>query len=293
MERSSIHTHTSFCDGTGSVEDFCRAAFEKGFVSLGFSAHAPAAKKTGVTTNWHLPEEKLEEYLDTVRAAKRRWAGKLDVYLGLEVDYISGIMGPADKDYRKMGLDYIIGSAHYITPPNALPFTVDGPADELEAGLNKGFGGDREGLVNAYWDAVEEMINSGGFDVLGHPDLIKKNNAGEKLFSPSAAFYQKRLRRIAALAGHSGLVAEINTGGMNRQKTPDPYPSLPLLRLFFENNVPMTINSDAHRPEDLHGHYPDAVRALLDAGYTEAVLFAGGTNGKAQWKNEQLAKRAR
>jgi hypothetical protein len=54
------------------VEDFCLKAHEKGFVSLGFSAHAPMLKKTGIVTDRKLGEDRLGEYLDEVRAAKRR-----------------------------------------------------------------------------------------------------------------------------------------------------------------------------------------------------------------------------
>ncbi|MDR1148402.1 MAG: PHP domain-containing protein, partial [Spirochaetaceae bacterium] len=88
MEYSCLHTHTSFCDGSGSVEDFCAAAYEKKFVSIGFSAHAPVGKKTGLKTDWHLSDERFDEYRQAVREAGAAWRGKLDVYLGLEVDYI-------------------------------------------------------------------------------------------------------------------------------------------------------------------------------------------------------------
>ena len=100
MHFACIHTHTIFDDGADDIESCCRVAYEKGLVSLGFSAHAPVTKKTGFRTDWHLSDERLEEYIDCVRAAKKRWEGKLPVYLGFEVDFIDGLMGPADRDYR-------------------------------------------------------------------------------------------------------------------------------------------------------------------------------------------------
>jgi histidinol-phosphatase (PHP family) len=274
MKLACIHTHTSFCDGEGSVEDFCQAAHKKGLQSLGFTAHAPVFKKTGIKTGWHLPDENLEAYLDAVRAAKKHWEGKLPVFSGLEVDYIPGLMSPADKDYKEMGLDYTIGSVHYVVPPKGGLFTVDGPLPELESGI-RGFGGDIEAMVNAYWDNVEALIKGGGFTVLGHADLIKKNNAKNCLFSESDGYYRSRIERVAALAGLHKIVAEVNTGGMNRRRTDTPYPSLPLLALLRENRVPMVINADAHNPDDLDGHYTEACEAMLLAGYTETVLFNG------------------
>jgi histidinol-phosphatase (PHP family) len=289
MNYSCIHTHTVFCDGKDDIETCCRRAREKGLVSIGFSAHAPIGRKTGFKTDWHLGDDRLEEYLEAVRAARSRWEGSLQVFLGLEVDYIPGLMGPADADYPRLGLDYLIGSVHYLIPPGgAAPFTVDGSREELETGLRSGFGGDGEALAGAYWDALEAMIKAGGFDVLGHADLIKKNNPSLAFFNPAGAAGLKRTGEIACAAAAAGITVEVNTGGLNRKKTDDTYPSIPFLRLFGERKVPAIITADAHQAEDLDGHYGDAREALLAAGYTETVLFAGRKDGAARWKKTPL-----
>jgi histidinol-phosphatase (PHP family) len=287
MTPTSLHTHTNFCDGRDDVETMCRTAWEKGLAAVGFSAHAPVTRKTGLKTNWHLREDRVEEYLAEVRAAARRWKGRLPVYLGMEVDYIRGLMGPADRDIRELGLDYIIASVHYLAAPGGL-FTVDGPAEELERGVREGFAGDGEAMMEAYWDAVRDMIAAGGFDILGHVDLVKKNNAGERWFSPRSETYNRRARETARAAGESGLVVEVNTGGLNRGRTADPYPSLPLLRLFREHQVPALITADAHRARDLDGCYDKAREALLAAGYAEQTLVCGIKNGRPQWTPDAL-----
>jgi len=293
MNFACIHTHTTFCDGYDDVETCCRAAYKKGLVSLGFSAHAPITKKFGIKTEWHLPDEKLDEYLDSVRLAQKRWQGKLPVYLGLEVDFIPGIMGPADMNYREMNLDFIIGSAHYVIPPAGEPFTVDSPEEIVERGIKEGYGGDPMGMVEAYFDSEAAMIRAGAFDLLGHPDVVKKNNAGpsfrgNRFFSEDEDFYRKKTGAIAVLMAGIGVPAEISTGGINNGKIKDCYPSLNFLKLFREHGVPMVINADAHKAEDLDGHYDEAHRTLLAAGYTETVIFEGRKNGKAVWKSVKL-----
>ena len=288
MNLACIHTHTVFCDGKDDIETFCRTAYEKGLVSLGFSAHAPIFAKTGIRTGWHLADERLGEYLDSVRSAKKRWEGRLPVYLGLEVDFIPGITGPADKDYREMGLDYIIASVHYVLPPKGEPFTVDGPLEEVEQGIREGFGGDPTGMVESYLDSEEAMIRSGGFDVLGHPDLVKLHNTSNKFFNPDSNFYIKRIAALAALLAETGVPSELNTGGLNRDKISECYPSLDFLKHFRKQNVPIVINADAHRAEELDGHYEEARKTMLEAGYTETVLFSGRVNGKAVWRSEKL-----
>jgi histidinol-phosphatase (PHP family) len=232
-------------------------------------------------------EERLPEYLDAVRDARRRWEGKLSVYLGLEADFIPGLTGPADRDYRDMGLDYLIGSVHFIIPPRGPPFEIDGEWEPLERGLREGFDGDGEALAQAYWDNVAAMIAAGGFDILGHMDLIKKNNRANRIFKPQSPDYLRRGGEIARAAAKAGLVVEVNTGGINRGKIDETYPSPAFLKIFRENSVPALISADAHRPEDLDGHYDRALETLLAAGYTETVLFEG-REGEARWVKEAL-----
>jgi histidinol-phosphatase (PHP family) len=285
---SCLHTHTNFCDGKDDVEAMCRAAFEKGLCSIGFSAHAPVEHAVG-KTDWHLPQARLAEYLDAVRSAKRRWAGKIAVYLGLEVDYIRGRMGPADRAYRELGLDYTIGSVHYIFPPGGgEPFTVDGPKDEFERDLRARFDGDGEALAAVYWETAAEMIRSGGFDILGHLDLVKKNNPGGRWFSAAAPPPPEKAAALVPLIAGSGCVVEVNTGGMNRGCFDEPYPSPRLLTLLGEASVPVIITADAHSTAHLGGHYREAREALLKAGYRRVSVFEGRRAGKPVWKSEEI-----
>jgi histidinol-phosphatase (PHP family) len=143
-------------------------------------------------------------------------------------------------------------------------------------------------MVESYLDSEEAMIRAGGFDVLGHPDLVKLHNKGNKFFDPKSDFYLKRIAALSALLAEAGVPSELNTGGLNRDKISECYPSLDFLKHFRKQNVPIVINADAHRAVDLDGHYEDACKAMLEAGYTETVLFEGRIDGKAVWKSEKL-----
>jgi histidinol-phosphatase (PHP family) len=278
---TSLHTHTVFCDGKDDVETMCQVAHNKGLAAIGFSAHAPIGK-TGLTSNWHIKDERLSEYIDEVRAARRRWEGKLAVYLGLEVDYIRGLRSPLDRDIQSLNLDYSIGSVHYLLPPHGDPFTVDGPPAEVAKGIAD-FSGSGEAMVSAYWDAVLKMVAVGGFDIVGHLDLVKKHNAGDRLFSTGNR-YMRRAAEVVRVIAAGGYVVEVNTGGMNRGSITETYPSLEILRLLHQHNVPVMITADAHNANDLDGHHPAARQTLLDAGYTSHVVFAGREGGKPVWR---------
>jgi len=278
---TSLHTHTVFCDGKDDVETMCRVAYEKGLAAIGFSAHAPIGK-TGLASFWHIKDERVGAYVDEVRAARQRWEGKLAVYLGLEVDYIKGLRSALDGDIQALGLDYTIGSVHYLLPPQGEPFTVDGPPEEIAKGIAEGFSGSGEAMMHAYWDAVLEMLAVGGFDIVGHLDLVKKGNTAHRLFSMGTG-YMRRVAEITRVIAAGGFVVEVNTGGMNRGLIAETYPSPEILRQLRQHNVPVMISADAHNANDLDGHYPNACQTLLDAGYTSHVVFSGRSGEKPLW----------
>ncbi|MCL2243416.1 MAG: histidinol-phosphatase [Treponema sp.] len=291
---SSMHTHTLFCDGQDDVETMCRAAYEKKLYAIGFSSHAPVYKQTGMKTDWNMSEERIDEYIAEINAAKRRWQGKLTVFLGLEADYIKGMRSPSDSDIKNINADYIIGSVHYIVPANgAQPFTVDGPLQEFVKGLIEGFNGDGEALMHCYYDAVAEMIATGGFDILGHADIIKKNCIN-KSFWPAESELCRQKEIAYAVSGKraysetSNIAVEVNTGGINRKKINDVYPSFSFLRFLRECEIPVIITSDAHCAQDIDGNYNKALDALVHAGFMEHVLFYGKKNGNTIWKKVKI-----
>lgn len=288
MKYSCLHTHTNFCDGKDSVEAMCQYAWERGFVSLGFSAHAPLPADFGPETDWHLHRDRLTAYVDAIHSAKQRWQGKLPVFLGLEVDYIRDVCGPSDGRFSNLGLDYLIGSVHYLIPDRLTPFTVDGSLEELIHGIERGYGGSASRMVEAFWTAVEEMVKLQGFDILGHLDLIKKNNRNQTLFSPDQGFYTEGADRVIQSIDGKTMVVEVNTGGMNRGTVAEPYPSVDLIKKLRSRSIPMTINADAHRTEHLGGHYEEARTALLRGGYEAIVLFGGKEGGLPRWEEEPL-----
>ena len=286
---SSMHTHTSFCDGDDDVETMCRAAYDKNLFALGFSAHAPVERQIDRENGCELKEILVNQYVAEVLAAKERWKGKLRIFLGYEVDFVKGRRSALDSDITSLNLDYIIGAVHYLYPENgARPFAVDGFTEDFEKGLREGFGGSAEKLMHKYYDALLDMIQTGGFDIVAHADIYKKN-CQNKYFWPQET--ESRRQREAALAvKKAGLAVEVNTGGINRKKTFDVYPSLSFLRIMHEYDIPVIITADAHCAKDLDGNYDIALQTLILADFKEHVLFSGKSCGKSVWIKEKIIK---
>jgi histidinol-phosphatase (PHP family) len=283
-----LHTHTAYCDGQGTVEEYCAAAAAKGLSAVGFSAHAPLAWDSG----WHLPMGRFAAYCAEVNAAKERWAGRLDVYLGLEADYIEGSATPGQWNRETYGLDYVIGSVHYVPTPKGALLEVDGSREAFRELVDGHFAGDAAAVARVYFECVEKMTLEGGFDILGHFDLVKKNNRDSAFFSFDDPVYQKAAARTAAFVVQAhkidGFAVEVNTGAIARGTFPDTYPSSAVLRLL--SGVPFIITTDAHRPDHLGAGYSKAIANVREAGCEETAFFEGhGADGKPRWSFAPLA----
>lgn len=277
--RANYHTHTKFCDGEQSPADMAKAARAAGFDSLGFSGHAPFP--AGMA--WGIKPEDLGAYATEIRRLKKAWApggeealeaGSMDIHLGLEIDWFPPEIRPADGSFSALDLDYTIGSVHLVGFEGVKAFPVDGPSADLEAGIAAAGGARR--VYREYYRRLGELILDGGFDILGHFDLVRKNNAGNRLFDEESRDYLDAALEIAALLKGRDLVVEINTGAMARGRRDDPYPALALLREMRSLGVRITLSADAHAPAHLGAHR-EAAQALAEAaGYSSLAVLREG-----------------
>ena len=278
--RANYHTHCDLDDGKASPAAMAAAAAAAGYRILGFSSHAPMA----IRTDWQLPPERLGPYVAEVRRLGSEWAGKgLEILLGLEIDWKDGDCSPAEPRWDGLGLDYRIGSVHYVSVDGAESFTVDEPDEDFSLHLAER-GGDARAVWRSYYRAVSEMIMAGGFDIVGHFDLVRKNNKGGLYFDEEDPLYLSAAIGAARLLKGRDLVVEVNVGGMARGKTSTPYPSLPVMKELRSLGVPITFSADAHAVAHL-GACLDAARELAAAaGYASVAVLSGGS-----WREVGLA----
>ena len=262
--RFSYHTHSEYCDGKSTAAEMAAAAAAAGYSVLGFSSHAPLPFKT----SWNMAWSDLQAYSATIMEQKEIWRRKgLAILLGLEIDYIQGLSSPAEASYRVVPLDHVIGSVHYVVGLPGGAFTVDDTAGEFERHLIKATGGDAKPVWKEYYKAMAGMIDAGGFDIIGHFDLVKKNNGQGRWFDEESPSYLDAAFEAADRAGEKDCIAEINTGGIARGKTGSVYPSLPILRRMRTAGVRLTIGDDAHAPSHLGTYQHRAIEAAVEAGY--------------------------
>ena len=80
-----LHTHSVFSDGSFAPEEIIEAAIAGGLTHIGISDHFRTSK-LGLTAEYVMLE-RLDEYIDHVRALASKHAPQITVLVGLEVDF--------------------------------------------------------------------------------------------------------------------------------------------------------------------------------------------------------------
>jgi histidinol-phosphatase (PHP family) len=256
----------------GLIESYVDTALTRGADEVGFTEHlyrcveaapvlgpfweaAPTIDLARQTEKFFLDDLQLslERYVQTVTEARDRG---LPVLLGLEVDYFPDTIDAVVDLLAPYPWDFLIGSTHWVRG-----WSVDHGGAQWEFG--------RRGVRQAYEDyfEIEVMLaESGTVDALAHVDVVKKH--GHVLPDPPLDLYEK----VVAAAAASGTAVEVSSAGL-RQPVSEIYPHPRFLAMFAAAGVPITLASDAHRPEDCALERDLLIREALAAGHTHRVRF--------------------
>lgn len=276
---SNYHTHSRFCDGKGELHEYVEFALANGFTSLGFSGHAPLPFEN----SFSIHAEEYQTYCDEVRALKEEYCGRIDIRLGLEIDYVPGVCDDFRPLIQQGGLDYFIGGVHIVTDPADTEWLRNRPADAAQRswfidgpryetydeGLQHLFNGNIRRGVTAFFHQTNAMIESQRPTIVAHFNKIVMHNRG-RYFSEHDKWYLHLVYETIELIRETGCIAEINTRGIYKKRHDDFYPSKELLRYMNDKHIPVIISTDAHCPEDLI-RSEGAEECLREIGYSEII----------------------
>lgn len=251
LYKTDYHIHTLYSDGKAMPEEYIEAAVSAGIKEIGFSEHLNLVIEN---QDWCMDLRRVPEYVAHIKSLAKS-EKRIKVRLGLEVDYFSGKENLIYEFISDLGLDYVIGSVHYLGDT-----TVDSSPDFFE-------GKNIDELYQSYFNLVYEAVASGLFDIIAHCDLVRIYN-----FKP-AGDTESLYRRLAMEMSKHDVAFEINTNGRNRP-VGDFYPDRRFLRIFCDANVPVCVNSDSHLPERLGQYFDEAYGLLKASGYKEMAVFA-------------------
>lgn len=269
----NLHTHTQFCDGRADMVSFAEEAARLGFRALGFTPHAPA----DIQSPCNMPRQSVETYLAEVQRLRRRFKGHVDIFASMEVDFLIGKSGPRDAYFQELGLDYILGSVHFLKSRHNGFIDVDGRPDDFIRRLHDYFANDIRYVVSSYFESMAEMIMAGGFDVIGHIDKIAFNASSVQPGIEDEPWFADLADAVMSEALKSGKFIEINTKAYESEGR--FFPAERYWRRLVEGGADLLVNSDAHYPERLESGRDKAFEILGAMGYATAA----GTVERHPW----------
>lgn len=238
----TFHSHTQFCDGRADMYDFVVAAIEAGFENYGFSPHSPVP----IVSPCSMSKDNVTDYFNEVSRLREMFGDRINLFAGMEIDYLGPDWGPATDYFTNLPLDYRIGSVHFLPAPDGEIIDIDGRADRFIENMSLHFRDDIRYVVEKFYTSSAEMLEAGHFDILGHFDKIAQNASVYMPGIEDLQWYQSLVDDFIDLICDKKPVVEVNTKAKVLHDR--IFPSERYLPRLIEAGVPLIVNSDAHVP---------------------------------------------
>ncbi|MDR2146174.1 MAG: histidinol-phosphatase [Tannerella sp.] len=281
--KTNFHSHCSFCDGRSEAEDFVKAAVAENFRAYGFSSHSPLPFETF----WNMSFQDMSGYMAEIKRLKEKYSGELEIYAGLEIDYLNASYNASIPYFQELPLDYRISSIHYMPLRQPLleenMLCIDGAFDKFEQSVNRNYQGDIKEVVKKFFETSMKMVETGGFDMVGHIDKIYMNGSRHKDFDIQADWYQKPFLELLDLIAEKGLIIEINA--KNKVAKGHTFPHINSYKELYIRHIPITVNADSHYTNLIYSGISETIPLLMEAGFrTQRELVAG------KWEEVELKR---
>lgn len=239
-----------------NAELYSQTAAERGIGFLGVSEHVYRFRQA--LEVWRHPfwerqaVDDLDAYCDFVRSST-------SMALGIEADFVPGRERETERLLAARDFDYVIGSVHFLG---------DGAVD-MAGEWDVWKRADAETVWSRYFELVGRAAESGLFDIIAHPDLVKVWGRGRRPDGSLRRFYEPAVERLAS----AQISVEVSTAGL-RKPVAEIYPDPSFLDMCLASGLPVALSSDAHRPSDLGFGYADALALLGDRGVDTVAVFS-------------------
>ncbi len=245
------HMHTPLCKHAwGEPEEYAQQALKAGLKGIIFTCHCPMPN--GFWPTVRMSESEFEIYLALVQRAADAFKGKLDIRLGIESEYYPGCEEYIAALHQRADFHYVLGAVHW----------------QAKEYLNKYETGTIENFRRTYFEHLAKSAESGLYDCLAHPDLVKNYHPDSWCFAIVKNTVSTALDRIAA----TGVAMELNTSGLNKSYS-EMNPGNEMLRMMADRKIPVVLGSDSHRALRVGEHFVTALNHLTEAGYENVSYF--------------------
>ena len=230
MLKTNYHTHTKRCGhAVGEDEEYVQAAIQAGIKVLGFSDHVPFHPSC---QKERMDLEEYPNYLNSLKALKKKYENDITIYIGLEVEYYEEELDLL-LQFRKE-LDYCILGQHNLTLDGKYTLDLTTPEE-----------------LDVYFHLIEKACAMHLCDYIAHPDYALWSypridgsvKALAKQFAKLSKYYQIPLELNCGSGVHKGM--RTYEEGLRY-----PYPTRVFFEVFAEEKCPIIIGLDAHNPND-------------------------------------------
>jgi histidinol-phosphatase (PHP family) len=243
--------HTPLCKhAIGQPEEYAAVAEKRGLKGMIVTCHNPTETPWGAHLRMSMAD--FDKYATMVDRARRAWAGRVDIRLGLESDYAPGVEPWLEKLHTLAEFHYILGSVH----------------PDVREYRQLFFKGDMVEFQRLYFEHLAMAAESGLFNALSHPDLVKNSDPAQWNLEKIMDTVQSSLDRIAA----TGVAMELNTSGLNKA-IKEMNPSRTILQEMHRRQIPVVVGADAHEPKRVAANFEEALDSLKEIGYTHTTIF--------------------
>lgn len=264
MNWTNYHSHCVFCDGRGHMEEFIKYAIAKGVTKYGFSSHAPLP----FDIHWTMKADDYDDYVAEFKRLKYKYSDKIELFLGLEIDYIVGCTNALMPFFKNKLLDYKIGSVHYLDQlADGSYCSIDGLFEDFCKGMNELYDGNIRKVTERYFEVSKLMVETGGFDIVGHLDKITLHGSRFADFDVTASWYIDLFADYLQFIRQKNLIVEINTKSLFEKGI--TFPDKRFFPLIYEMQIPITVNSDCHFPSKVIDGFDETYKELKKVGFAE------------------------
>ncbi len=251
------HTHTRHCyHGSGEAqESYLDRAVELGFERYTISEHPPLPEGwVNDRKLWEelaMPEEELPVYMAYAQEMKRRYEGRIDVAVGLELDYLPDRPEYTERIVERWEreLEDVVYSVHFLPGADGM-YCIDFTPDDFRTNLLSYYG-TMDKLAEQYYDQVEAAIERAARlpmrTRIGHINLIEKFRLA--LPELDESLVRRRMEGLLPLLAKSGVGVDVNTAGLRVPTCGKPYVPDWFIAECRRLGIACVYGSDAHKPE--------------------------------------------
>ncbi|MDQ8734712.1 histidinol-phosphatase HisJ [Paenibacillus sp. LHD-38] len=267
------HTHTNFCKhGSDSgMRLYVEEAIKQGFQRYSITEHPPLPE--GWIFNRQLFKElamesfELPHYLRQAYETKERFEGRIEVAVGLELDYLDGapdfMLGVIDSCERT--LEDVVVSVHFLPGVGGIR-CIDYTIQDFREGL-LGHYVTLAAVVDEYYNHVEAAIEFAKQlpmrKRIGHINLIEKFRLELPEFDEDQI--RKRLSAILPQLEKAGVGIDVNTAGFRKATCGKTYVPEWFLQQCVRRGIEVVYGSDAHSSRDVGAGWDWYEQAMLQA----------------------------